>query len=708
MTATASRSASKSASKSATKAILVLDGQHFQDPYALWAVQTNLRAFKRYQGPEPPVITFLLELKVPYDRQIHFADASVAGAAPRIRLLNGLAVTVPEAYERVLPATGVAPTFITLRLDISTLTTPAQKIAAVQAVLAQTYVKRLQIGFPRPGFGPGGAVSETPSTPPAAQSALGQSPPPRPAVVLGVLEDGCPFAHAALLRGGQTRVALLWDQSLGRSLSPPWTAAAGFPYGHQVVKADLDGWINSFRSLGSVDEEALYADPVVAMPTLLRRSSHAAAVIGLLAGDPSALPAPDNDDSHAWPGVRQGRLMDAPLVVVRLPQEQTSISAGRWLAVNALDGLHCITAAAFGLGGGVQPPPPTVVNVSYGAIAGPHDGTSMLECAMDELCSGQTDLAIVLASGNTFGTVHDTDSQDPDTCLPGGVHARQALPPSQKVQFTLAVPADKAFETYLELWFSDLDKSPYADQWLIDGEVQITLTAPDGAQWGPVPCGSQLFEPADADKARIGLLFARLASQSRHRSMALLVLAATRVHPEFVSAMSGLWTVTVANLGQRSLDVQAWVERDDTTVGANRPQSARLVPNGDHSNSPLSDFNTFSNIASGAMTVTVGALVDWKDSAGHLRASRYTAAGADDNRGPLLSAIADTGMALASIRVAGNASGYVLRTNGTSMAAPRAARWIAAELCQGKTLAQIRAAATAGRPRDARRGHPVP
>lgn len=690
----------------------------FQDPYALWAVHTNLRAFKRNQDLEPPVITFLLELTEPYSKQSHFTEGAGAMWQVYQRWVNGLEVTVPEAYERVLPKTGKTPTFITLRLDISQLKTPAEKLAAVQAVMATSYVKRLQIGFPRPGFGPGGGNPEQSAEMPTPISTPEQGKPPPPAVVLGVLEDGCPFAHASLLRDGYTRVAALWDQSLGRTLAPPWTAPVGFPYGHQVVKAAMDTWLDKYRSDDdrSVDEQALYADAEVAMPALVRRNSHAAAVIGLLAGDPAGLPAPDDsdnyyNDSQAWPGPRQAQLLQAPLVAVRLPQEQTSVSAGRWLAVNALDGLHYITAASLALGGDGLPPPPTVVNVSYGAIAGPHDGSSMLESAMDELCAGQDDLAIVLATGNTFGTVHDVDALDPGTCLAGGVHAQQALPAGQSIELTLHAPADKAFETYLELWFTDPGNAPNAIQPLHIGEVQVNATGPDGTVYGPVPCGSQLFDQQVAEKTTVGLLFPKLASQSSYRSMALLVLAATRVHPEFVSAPAGLWTITISNLGPRALQVQAWVERDDTTVGANRPQSARLVPNRDGADGHLTDRNIFSNIASGVASLTVGALVNAPDLAGppgSLKASGYSAAGPSNAQGPLLSAVADTGAALPGIRVTGNHSGCVLRTNGTSMAAPRAARWIADQLGRGAaTLDQIRADANANRI-DARRGKQVP
>ena len=44
---------------------------------------------------------------------------------------------------------------------------------------------------------------------------------------------------------------------------------------------------------------------------------------------------------------------------------------------------------------------PLAVNISYGTFAGPHDGSSLLESALDELLAmGRKNFAIVLAAGN--------------------------------------------------------------------------------------------------------------------------------------------------------------------------------------------------------------------------------------------------------------------------------------------------------------------
>ena len=48
-------------------------------------------------------------------------------------------------------------------------------------------------------------------------------------------------------------------------------------------------------------------------------------------------------------------------------------------------------------------PLPVVVNLSYGTIAGPHDGTALLEAAIDQLIASRaTPLRVVLPAGNHY------------------------------------------------------------------------------------------------------------------------------------------------------------------------------------------------------------------------------------------------------------------------------------------------------------------
>lgn len=672
------------------------------DPYACWGLMTGFRSLRQKDKRLPSVLSFAVELEKPYSPGVHtfeppavltLAGGGDAGWA-------GLPARVPSAYTQRLPS-GCAPRFVTLRLNIHKNNNWETVHAYVQHLILTPYVKRLHIGLPRGVNNPDPGQGEKPDSLPGWAR--------NPKVVVGVIDDTFPFAHRALRRGidaMSTRVVGLWDQTTMRSTAGLVPAPVGFPYGVHWSHDALDTSLRNHVQGQEVDEEAVYASAEIHARPWLRRSSHAAAVMGLLAGAGRAMPhmpqTPDSGDAPLAFEPLADEAADAPVVVVQLPGEQTSVRAGRWLGVNALDGLHHLISTARRLGKPGALPPPLVVNMSYGAAAGPHDGTGMLESAIDELCIGSKDtLAVVLAAGNAHGTQRDADH--PLGYLPGGTHARQPLKPGGTASFTLFIPPDKQFETYLELWFSVPEGPACQEAYLVphvpdksDGEVEIDVIAPDGQCMSAVQCPGIGVAPrgAPSEKIEAGLFFMRRVSQGHGRSMALLVVAATQVSSKHVEAPAGRWRITLrhkkADTAARSFSVDAWVERDDTEVGAVRPQSARLVENADGSPSGLSDENTFTSIATGRMTFKAGALMDRGNGLESTQVSAYSAEAVDDLHGPDFSSVADTHAALPGIRVSGSQSGMVLRANGTSMAAPQAARYLVNELASPKTLAQVR------------------
>lgn len=672
------------------KFVAVTLGEKPLDAYAIWGVLTQLRALG--EGPHTTeVLNFLVELEHPYDPAIHLFPSSKGRLA--------MPVKVPSAYLLGSPwaSPSPAPTFVTLRLAVNGR--PWEDVLRdVQDLILLPYVKRLQIGQQRGKDNPD--PGQRPDAPLDLPAWVGGAK-----VLIGVMDDASPFAHPALRRVGSplsTRVVSLWNQTtLNDKDMTPRPPPKGFPYGRHWSHAQLDQLLDAHVHEGQVDEAAVYAYAGMGRRLLARRASHAAAVTCLLAGAGRATlrmpqPVDDGDTPLGFEKPKDDPAAAAPLLVVQLPPEQTAVRAGRWLSVNALDGLHHLVGVARELGRQHgKAPPPLVVNMSYGAMAGPHDGTGMLESAIDELCrASKGQLAVVLAAGNSHGTRRDAE-QDLKH-LPGGMHARRPLKPGGEASFTLFIPPDKQFETYVEFWFSVQGRKPGEDQFLAlespgqVGEVEIVIQPPTGDAWPAAVCPGLHMTP------EAGLFFVRQSTQGHHRSMALLVVAATQVSGKYISAPSGRWRVTVRHKkaagtpAARSFQVDAWVERDDTEVGAVRGQSARLVEHGDGTASGLTDENTFTSVATGRETFRVGAVMDRGAGLASERVSAYSAAGASDKQGPEFSAIADAHAALPGIRVSGALSGMVLRANGTSMAAPQAARYLAEGLAQGKPLKDLR------------------
>jgi hypothetical protein len=675
------------------------------DPYTLWSLQTAFRQHLKRGSPELKLMDFLVELDRPY--------AEVAERWP-----SGF--VVPTIYAQAMPGSKQTARHVTVRMSIPVSMSKLDD--AIWALILRDDVHRAQIGFPRPAF-PG----ETPPSDMVRGAPNQPWPPcsevvPPPKVLIGVLEDACPFGHSALQGAFGTRVAALWDQSLTPASFEPAPAELG--YGRVRLQEHLRALVQEHSGVNGIDEEALYSDPRALQPRLRSHGSHAAAVIGLLAGRPACLPShPISADDPAAPDQRPHRRYDAagdhaaeaPLAVVQFPREQIDIAGARWMVVRALDGLRYLasTSARMTLAG--EAPLPLVANLSYGSIVGAHDGTGLLETAMAELAKAHRRMAIVLASGNSHGTERAVDKPDaqwpgvaPDVQqrLPGGRHAECAsLLPLKSTTLKLYVPPNKPIETYLEIWFDDPTVNFNDEQFLSADEVAVDVTSPLGQRLRVDHLPGVAFDKPTPRHTCAGLLGLQRVAQSQRRSMVLLVVAATQISSQRVEVPSGTWSVRITNRGPRELRVHAWVERDLLPGGSRRSQAARLLPDapGDTDAAKLLDDNTFNNIATGDEVFRVGALT-WLGPSGQPAVSPYSSAAADDWRGPEFSAVADMSPALQGIRVSGNASASVARMNGTSVAAPQVARWLANQLAVGRTLPQIRRQIEGRKGGDRRRG----
>jgi hypothetical protein len=173
-------------------------GKHV-DPYTVWSLQTHFRQFGKY----PQFLDFLLELdqplgtgdpKWPYD------------------------VEIPSIYRAAMPGSRETARHVTVRIAVPE-SGPQEVADSVFRLMFLNGVRRAQIGFPRP------KRPDPPKSPlPEGRSRDRERAPPPPKVLLGVMDDGCPFGHPALTEHGQsTRVVALWDQSLVSGPRNNWT-----------------------------------------------------------------------------------------------------------------------------------------------------------------------------------------------------------------------------------------------------------------------------------------------------------------------------------------------------------------------------------------------------------------------------------------------------------------------------------------------------
>ncbi len=515
-------------------------------------------------------------------------------------------------------------------------------------------VRRFQVGLPNIEHGEFEARFDVPDL------KRGSGP-----VVTAVIDDGLAFAHARFRAGPKsTRVAYFWNQD-----GPVDNAnVLGVGYGRELAKGDIDQLLDRATHVGTVDEDAVYrwsesaAYHTPGHKTLGRRIAHGTHVMDLACGCDLREASTD------------------PIIAVQLPVRTTRDTSGRWLYPHVIDGLRYILNRADALAADAGTGPwPVVANLSYGLIAGPHDGTSLLESAIDELIdlrrANSAPLAVVLASGNSHLA----------RC-----HARICLGPGEERQLDWRVLPDDMTDSHMEIW------PPNPGPTGIRPELEIRVTTPWGDTSPPVRVGgAAVWKP----KGRVlaGIFYVRHPA-SGDRPMILVSLAPTAsLARKPAVAPFGIWRVSVKNVGSTVHDIEAWIQRDDTPIGfpvrgrQSRFEDPRYVrfdgagreQEDDDPASYVKRSGSISAMATGGRTLVIGGF-----RRSDFAPARYSAGGPIVSRtmGPPVPRSgfdpdamlpSEDSVACHGLLAAGTRSGSVFAMNGTSVAAPQAARLLA-------------------------------
>jgi hypothetical protein len=518
-------------------------------------------------------------------------------------------------------------------------------------------------------------------------------------VLIGVLDDGCPFAAAHFLRFpagvASTRVRGIWDQNQGKPRikvddlngKPCFFGQTPFDFNYGLEffrdseapvpaplrrQMGLDEWIQLHSTpTGSIDEDGCYAD--ADFKSLARRGAHGAHVMDVFAGRvPTSSrigPSPPGDrrDPPNWQaGTDPASAAD--VVFVQFPDDCIRDATGVWLKAYVLDGIRYILSFAD----------PTkidnvVINLSYGPTTGPHDGTAELEAAMTALTAefnGTTrkpKLEIVLAAGNAY--------------LSEGhiVFCRNTTTQPDYVEWTWRIPPDNTALCFAEIWMKENEANG----------VTVTLRSPGGASCSsttgpaappygdPLPPYTGAYAPLVWGTNTVWLLAVEPT------------IAASGLVPEH-----GGWTIEVEGIGVNA-EVHAYVARSDPNMGVRTgarrsyfvdpeweqtrsAEAACAYIDGefDKRGSLIHRFGTLNGIATddvSSVHVAGGYIL------ANGRKSPYSSAGparGGSRLGPDYALPCDESYALQGIRAGGNRSGSVFRLIGTSAAAPQLARWI--------------------------------
>lgn len=487
-----------------------------------------------------------------------------------------------------------------------------------------------------------------PVAPEALSQRLGEGPAPQ---VLGVIDDGCCFAHEHFRSAAGCRVRALWDQDPAAQPVSGWRAPApgGGGYGVELLQAELDAAIANFPTLGEMGERAeraLYA--ALARPRWgLPSRMHGARVMHLLAGrrgTPGA--APD-----------AGQM---PVIFVQLPTQTVGDTSGDSLGMHVLDGARYIVARARQLDVAAE----VTINISLGSVAGPHDGSSLAERALTELASDPK-VRIVMAAGNTAG---------PESRL----HAQQVVARGTPGRFVVRAHSALQRDSFVELWI-DADAAD---------ALALRVVAPGGQRSDWIGVGQLTALRGAGRQVLAALSVVRRPAQGERGAMALLSLATTDGIGSRMPAPAGFWSIEVESQRATPTVVHGWVERDDTVIGARRPQQMRFeTAIGQADDGSVNDDMTLSNLSNAEGLVVVGGYVQ-----SAMRVAAYSANGprrggqaGDPTHYPNHYAPSDRSHWLRGIAVPGFFSGTHSAISGTSAAAPQVARTLA----EGGVMAEI-------------------
>lgn len=545
-----------------------------------------------------------------------------------------------------------------------------------------TCFSSVHLGIPV-GSCPGGGAAPCSTT--ASVPGFPKEPAPADPVVMAVIDDGIAFAHQRFrLPGPKSRVEYAWHQD-GKCRRDDSRVG----YGREFARGSFNGQkgideLLSETAIGGVpDEDAFYRETgLVGFDTPGHKASglrvaHGTHVLDLAAGaDPA-----DN-------------VTNRPIICVELPTAATADTSGASFAPNVLDGVLFILKRADELADRYGSKHlPVVINLSYGFYASAHDGSHPLEKAFDELIESRFEktgerLEIVLPAGNGhLSQCHSAVRFDePDQC--------------KSLTWRL-LPEDRT-SSFVEIWL------PYRENEPDPESVLLEIVPPSGTPSGFLPCKS--------GRGRRWLVSAgspAVCSVSYHyfgppvnRGRFHIAVAPTAFNFCETSTQpmspSGDWVIRLQNgkggIGlEPGKSVEAWIQRDDTPYGYLRQgRQSYFVDTDDElfdeiSGRPieyddpaarLRRYGMLSGIGTGKHTVVVGGTYGKE-----LLAARYSAAGPDrkendtwPRKGPDALTVSDDSLAYGGVLAAGSRSGAVVAQNGTSVAAPQAARWLADQI----------------------------
>ena len=501
---------------------------------------------------------------------------------------------------------------------------------------------------------------------------------PKP-VIVGFVDFGLDFMHRNFrYADGSTRILALWDQAADPNTVPHITldedeqeqaqeiydfgkaSALWEKYGYgllhtkpeidkaiQVADAELHATDGDNKTIDEYLESAYralrYAPPKDSLFQIGAHGTYVADVaVGNGLGTGAAGIAPEAD--IVFVEVATLRVED------HIRPTELAVSTTDRLGNSFGDSAQLLEAVKFIFDFAKLKDRPCVVNISLGTNGGPHDGSNLVELALDALVCEQPNRAIVIAAGNTHGKA---------------LHVRGQIEQGDCIDLNWQIPQDDPTLNKLELWYAEPDK------------LTVEVINPQGVNLGRITPGWQKLLLADPDpkgqssnkssktdpngKVKVSVINRQNDPNNQANTINIAL------DP---GATPGIWKARLHGTSVKNGEFHAWIERDETG------QSRFAEPDDDEYE--ITDECTLNTIACGKHTIVVGSY----DATKHAPPSSVNSSAGptrDGRRKPDLSAPGESVFAAYSRTL-------VLRNrvSGTSLAAPVVTGTIALMLAEAQ------------------------
>ena len=304
-------------------------------------------------------------------------------------------------------------------------------------------------------------------------------------VITCIIDSGIDYDHRDFNNlDGTTRILRIWDQTDNSGTSP-----TGYSYGTEYTESDINA--------DNVSE----TDP----------NGHGTHVTGTVAssGNALVLDGTQSEQEH------RGMAPKSDIVMVK-----TTFT-------DVIDGMDYCDQVASNLG------KPVVINMSLGTQSVPHDGTSALADATDQVTGSGT---IAVASAGNDGS------------------------PSQKIHTSSTVNAGN---TSTEPWTVDTytDKSGTSNDYFVTrfwiegtNDLQITVTSPNGENHSLSATGSSTISSSTDTPDGAIYIESGIGSSNGDRYFGIEVFDNTETQPP----AEGTWSIQVANNGSSATTYHGW------------------------------------------------------------------------------------------------------------------------------------------------------